>query len=186
MPGRARPRSRASRSTRSSRRRRCTGSPTTIGSGRGWPGRCDQVACSRSSAEERATSSESARSSRRSPATRSGASSAGRPGSSQGRRRQNGACGRRASPTTRCWLEERPTYPQDVDAFVPHVDPRGAPRAPAGGASASSSPPRSSRGCACRWTTCASTPPPAERLEAWAEIADSPGRGRKVIDAGTG
>ena len=67
---------------------------------------------------------------------------------------------------TRCWLEERPTYPRDVAAFVPtsilaaHLArlPRSAAR---------SSPPRSSRASVCHLITCASTSQPsAARAEA--------------------
>ncbi len=52
------------------------------------------------------------------PQTSPRSSSAGRRGSSRVRRRRSGACATPGFTATRCWLEERPTYPQDVDAFV--------------------------------------------------------------------
>ena len=106
-------------SMRSSRRPRCTGSPITIDCGGGWPGRCGPAACSRSSAEERATSTASVRSSKRSPATPLRSSWAGLAVGVRGPARDRAAVARgRLSRRIRCWLQERPTYPQDVDAFV--------------------------------------------------------------------
>ena len=58
------------------------------------------------------------RSSRRSPVTSHRSSWAGRRGSLPGRRRPSGACGAAGFTNARCWLQERPTHPEDVDAFV--------------------------------------------------------------------
>ena len=106
-------------STRSSQPRRCTGSPITIVSGDGWPGRCGRAACWRSSAVDGATSIASAKSSKRSLATALRSSSAGRPGSLRARSETERRLREAGFTAIRCWLEERPTYPEDVAAFVP-------------------------------------------------------------------
>jgi len=66
---------------------------------------------------------------------------------------------------TRCWLEERPTDPRTWARSCARRSSRRTSRAcPRSGGRGS--PPRSWRGCAYRWTSCASTSPPsADRLE---------------------
>jgi hypothetical protein len=60
----------------------------------------------------------SATSSRRSPATLPRSSSAGRPWVFAGPQETERRLGEAGFTATRCWLEERPTDPQDVGAFV--------------------------------------------------------------------
>jgi hypothetical protein len=69
----------ARRSTRSSRRRRCTGSPTTTASGNGWLGLCDRAAIWRCNVEAKAISLGSTRSSRACVVTSLPSSPAGGP-----------------------------------------------------------------------------------------------------------
>lgn len=119
--------------TRSCRQRRFTGSPTTIACGRGWPRRCVQAGCSRSSAAEKATSPRSARSSRLSPARCPRAHRLLALGFCGAQRDRAAAAGGRlhGDPVLAGGAPHLSAGRRGVRA---DVDPRGAPCAPARGA----------------------------------------------------
>ena len=143
-----------SRSTRSSRRRRCIGSPTTIGCGRVWPRRCAPAGGSRSSAAARATST---RVRGVIDAVADDAAPRARRLVALGLRRTAGdGAATRAGRLHRGSLLAGGT--SDVSAgrrrLRAHVDPRRAPARGCPRSAASRSPPPSSQRCACPSTTC--------------------------------